>query len=589
MQLVRFIFLCFKATNNFSRIKTDMKKIILFVFISFFIFIPQIRSSSAEEKIISYKNKIQIDKSGKITVKEKISYDFGSIKKHGTTVSIPYIKENEDGKKYAMQVDVLSVKDENGKNYKFTVKKDKDKVNLRIGDPNLEITGIHEYIIKYEVKGALTYFLEHDELYWNTISADSNIAVLESRTDIVLPYKIENSDLRSACFVSFDKESNTDRCQITSNFTENSTTMTFSTKNLSQGEGVTVVFGFPKNIVEILEPELQTNFFDTLFGTITLFMLFGVMLLWYIVYPIWIIIEWYLKGRDPKHSGTKTLSAYFDKPKYNNGEEFTACESGALIDEKFQIREFVGMIVELAQKGYLKIKEEGKKDFSLEKLEKTASKKDLKDFELNFLTEVFNGKTHVRLKDEKSKFRRVYSHTEKKVYDLLVQKKLFPKNPKKVREFYSIVTGVSVFTFNFPLSIVSSIFGNIMPRKTLDGVHVANEAKSLRNFLQSQERQLEFQADNQLMFEKFLPYAVCFGVEKKWTARFKDLDIKEPDWYTGKYSKGFEVSAFSKSLNSSFSNSVSEYSTYSSSTGHSSGFSGGSVGGGGGGSSVGSW
>lgn len=72
-----------------------------------------------------------------------------------------------------------------------------------------------------------------------------------------------------------------------------------------------------------------------------------------------------------------------------------------------------------------------------------------------------------------------------------------------------------------------------MPRKTIERVKAKNIAFSLRNFLKSQKRQLTFQADKQMMFERLLPYAVTFGVEKIWAKRFENLGIKQPDWYGG--------------------------------------------------------
>jgi hypothetical protein len=67
-----------------------------------------------------------------------------------------------------------------------------------------------------------------------------------------------------------------------------------------------------------------------------------------------------------------------------------------------------------------------------------------------------------------------------------------------------------------------------MPKKTLFGSEQAAVARSLRNFLTSQDKKLAFQAKNQMMFEKLLPFAVAFGVEGIWAKRFKDLDSKIP-------------------------------------------------------------
>lgn len=124
-----------------------------------------------------------------------------------------------------------------------------------------------------------------------------------------------------------------------------------------------------------------------------------------------------------------------------------------------------------------------------------------------------------------------------------------------------------------------------MPRKTLEGVKVKNIAKSLLNFLKSQERQLEFQADKQMLFEKLLPYAIACGVEKIWAKRFSDIELKQPEWYEGTTSS-FNSVSFTDHLHSSFS--TLKEATETSSTGFFSGF-GGSSGGGGGGGGGGSW
>jgi uncharacterized membrane protein YgcG len=84
------------------------------------------------------------------------------------------------------------------------------------------------------------------------------------------------------------------------------------------------------------------------------------------------------------------------------------------------------------------------------------------------------------------------------------------------------------------------------------------------------------------IYEKLLPYAVIFGLEKQWAEEIaKYYDTNPPDWYSG--SSGFHVAAFSAGL-ASLSSSVST--SYSGSSGSSSsggGGGGGSSGGGGGG------
>ncbi|MBS1569743.1 MAG: DUF2207 domain-containing protein, partial [Bacteroidetes bacterium] len=92
------------------------------------------------------------------------------------------------------------------------------------------------------------------------------------------------------------------------------------------------------------------------------------------------------------------------------------------------------------------------------------------------------------------------------------------------------------------------------------------------------------------VFEKYLPYAIAFGVEEIWGDRFQDMISKalvqpnyRPGWYNGSIGS---FGSFSSSMSSSFSSSVQSSSTPPSSSGSGGG---GSSGGGGGGGGGGGW
>jgi uncharacterized membrane protein len=92
-----------------------------------------------------------------------------------------------------------------------------------------------------------------------------------------------------------------------------------------------------------------------------------------------------------------------------------------------------------------------------------------------------------------------------------------------------------------------------------------------------------------MFFEKLLPFAVAFGVEKVWAKRFETISMTQPDWYVGTNSGTFNSIVFTNSLHSSVGVINKAATPTTSSSGFSSGFSGGSVGGGGGGGGGGSW
>ena len=88
------------------------------------------------------------------------------------------------------------------------------------------------------------------------------------------------------------------------------------------------------------------------------------------------------------------------------------------------------------------------------------------------------------------------------------------------------------------------------------------------------------------LYERVLPYAVLFGLEKQWSQQlgaYYEQGSVQPDWYYG--NTAFNAAVFSSALNS-FSVTSSSYSSASSSSSGGSnggGFSGGGGGGGGGG------
>src|SRR2546426_6980179 len=46
------------------------------------------------------------------------------------------------------------------------------------------------------------------------------------------------------------------------------------------------------------------------------------------------------------------------------------------------------------------------------------------------------------------------------------------------------------------------------------------------------------------MFEKFLPFAMALGVEKKWAGAFQDIYREPPEWYRGSYGPNFYTMGF---------------------------------------------
>jgi len=591
-----------------------MRKIVISLLVISYLLLG-IKGVEAEE-IQSFNAKIVVNKNGTIDIREKIVYDFGPTKRHGIFREIPFIKTNQDGKKFKLDFSDFSVYDEKQNPYPYQKTTDDEKIRLKIGDPNKTISGVHTYVISYKVAGALTYFSSHDELYWNVTGNDWPVSIKEAVVEVELPEKIDEDQLKATCYTG-SYGATTSLCQIFFNHLDDDRTKMVirTTSSLGYKEGLTVVLGFPKNVVVVLEPKEYKTFWETIWGKILSVLLKLVILFWYLILPFYIAYRWFKYGRDPK-GVIGVTRAWFDPPKTTDGKRFlTPAEVGVLGDEQVDLKDVSSTIVDLARRGYLGIEERKKGEFWLVKnpaktqeiLKQVQDDIDNKNkkliadkllpFEKILLDKFFKRKTEINLKEEE-----LYKEVEevkKAIYEQVVSSGLFPQNPEKIRSFYYGLLALSIFSANILLFFSSLIFGLRMPKKTKDGADAKNIAFSLRNFLQSQERQINFvvkqtdlPAGRQVLFEKLLPYAIVFGVEKIWAKRFEDLDIKPPSWYKSYSSdKAFSSAYFVNSLNSSMSTFRQAATPTRSSSGFSSGFSsgGGFSGGGGGGGGGGSW
>lgn len=559
-----------------------MKKIVTFLILSSIFYL--LVTPAYAEVIRGYDAQITVQKDGKIRVVEKINYDFGALYKHGIYRDIPQLKKNDSGKEFELNIVLNGITDEEGNSYSYSQSIINNKLNLKIGDKDRTITGVHTYTIDYTVSGALSYYSDHDELYWNITGTDWLVNQENVNGTVRLPEGADMSKVKTRCFVG-TSGSTEENCKIISEVSATSV----SAPLVESGRGLTIVVSFPKGLVAVLEPKPYTAFENTWYGMLILGILFGLLALialgWYVILPIYIPVRWWLTGRDPR---SQDVRVWYDAPKAKN-RPLTPAETGSLVDETVDMKDIFGTLIQLAQKGYFQIVEDKKGEFTFVKKKEWKNEKGLMHFEKELLSGLFKSSDECRIKgkDVSSEMQTV---TES-LYKQMVADGFFMTDPQATRNKYFALGGVALFTGNIFLALVAFIFAKFMPSKTEVGAQQASIGKSLKTFLTSQERQLTFQADKQVMFEKLLPYAVAFGVEKIWANRFKDFTLTQPDWYVGQNHSTFNAMYFSSRLHSSVSTFSYSATPTRSSSGFSSGFSsgGGFSGGGGGGGGGGSW
>jgi uncharacterized membrane protein len=315
------------------------------------------------------------------------------------------------------------------------------------------------------------------------------------------------------------------------------------------------------------------------------------------------VIIWFKYGRDPKGRGI--IIAEYEAP-----DKLSPIEVGTIIDQKVDSRDISSIIIDLAVRKYLKIKEVGEGTWSTDyEFTKLKEGNDLeRSFEHTFFDGLFEGRTTVKLSDLKTKFYITSSLVETEVYRTLKSEGYFKIYPLAMRSCFlglGILAGLGGIVLAVYLSngiinwtiigpviagIIIIIGGYFMSTRTQKGVLAKEHIAGLKLFLSVTEKdRLKFHNAPEKkpeLFEKCLPYAMVLKVEQEWAGQFKDIYTKPPDWYSGNWTT-FNVVTFSSRI-SSFSATANSSLTVAPSKGGS-GFSGGSSGGGFGGGGGGSW
>jgi uncharacterized membrane protein len=434
------------------------------------------------------------------------------------------------------------------------------------------------WTFEYRARNAIGFFETYDELYWNVVSTDRDVPIGSVAARVTLPSSsFASSQIRQRLLTGRVGSTNESK-----DFSvDPDGVLHYDGGPVAASESFTLVAGWPKGFVTETKHEATRSFFWKQWGWFQ----------WiYFASPIvvfWILFHrWRARGRDPKGRGTIV-------PQYEPPDKVRPGVMGTLIDEDVDMGDITASIIDLAVRGYIRIQETEKSGFLKKKTTYTLERRNspkrgdtLSEFESTLLEKIFGGDERVELDDLKNEF---YKHI-KKLKELLYAETsaigYFEENPEKVRGRYLIlgillvVIGVWAFVVPAIWGAMIIIFGMKMPKRTGKGVAAREWAEGFKMYLHTAER-FRLQDLKPEYFETFLPYAMVFGVEKEWAARFVDIYKGQPDWYVGTPGQAFLITSFASNLSTSFTPSLSQV-LQSSPSSHS-GFGGGGFSGGGGG------
>jgi uncharacterized membrane protein YgcG len=540
---------------------------------------------------------VVVNADSSIVVTETISPRFtGSW--NGIYRDIPIEYRTPQGFNYTLFLEVLSVTDDRGASLRYETSRERHYRRIKIWIPGAR-DATRTFQIRYHVRNGLKFFEDHDELYWNVTGDEWEVPIENASAEILLPQGA--AGVRALAFTGSygSRESEAD---VT---IEGHVVRLQMRRELAFREGLTAVVGWDKGLVR--EPTAADNAAMFLQSNWPLFIPIVVFALMF-----WL---WHTRGRDPR---LRPISVRYTPP-----EELTPAEIGTLTDNSVDMRDITATLVDLAVRGFVQIeeKEESKLLGLLSNTEYVFHLRKprqewpgLKEHERSVLEGVFAGSaSRVELSDLENKFYKELPGIRDSIYNALLARRYYAARPDKVKGGYivgGIVAGFLIIWgggmisgrmgMSFAPWVVAAIlsgfsiigFGWVMPARTLAGAAALEGALGFEEFLGRVEApRMQAIVLTPEMFEKFLPYAMALGVEKKWAAAFEGIFRQPPDWYTGGNFQTFNSRVFASNLNSMTSRAASTMASAPRSSGGSGfsggggggGFSGGGFGGGGGG------
>jgi len=549
--------------------------------------------------IQNFRSEVVVLPDGTISVSETIQAHFAG-QWNGVYRTIPVEYIGTGGFNYTLELHMDSITDDSGEKLRFETNRQQHYLKFKIYVPGAN-DATRTIVLHYRVYNGLRFFEDHDELYWNVTGDEWDVPIQAAEADVSLP--VGTTGVRVLDFTgAYGSRARNANVETSGNLVVAKTT-----QPLAFHEGLTIVVGWDKGAVH--EPTWAENAARFLRSN------------WPLVVPIFAFVGmfyiWYTRGRDPR---LKPISVQYEPP-----DKLTPGEMGTLVDCSANMRDITATLVDLAVRGYIVIEEKNvshmmglysNKDYTFHLKKKLSEWGGLKSHELLLLHGIFvsDNTVSVDLSELHNRFYTNVKGIQNSLLDSLVEHNYFARRPDSVRAGWLGVGGVTGFFLIFggvwlsknfgmqPLpfflagiatAVVVCAFGWAMPVHTLEGAQALENALGFEEFLQRVESdRMERVEKTPELFEKFLPFAMALGVEKKWVGAFQGIFTQPPSWYQGGvYGPNFYPMMLVTNLNTMTAQTASVMMSAPRSAGGSGfgggagggGFSGGGFGGGGGG------
>jgi uncharacterized membrane protein YgcG len=427
------------------------------------------------------------------------------------------------------------------------------------------------YHLCYTVQGGLRYYEGGDQLWWKAIYGDRPFPVLDATVRVLLPpgatvqeyaAYINSADARPRVEARMVTETTTSAVGTPSTEERNGVDFVL-TDSLQAGEELEVRVEFPKGFVAGAAPNWQRGadaaaaaraeeiVFQNRWQPIATLAMCVLGLLFGLGGPAGLYVLWYNRGRTKP---VPQVADYLPEPP----SALAPGIAGTLLDETADMEDIVATLVDLARRKAISITEDNVQSLFSMKTDyiyrRERTDVPLAAHEQVLLGELFEGRDEVRLSSLKNNFYTKVPRIKTALYEAAVAANLFPSNPEGTRTLYSVLgmlamaaavgvgfLGITALGWLTPAAVLPGvglgvvavgllILAKYMPRKTDSGAEEAAKWEAFRTYLRKIDQYTDIEAQKEI-WDRWLPYAIAFGVDRQYMAKFAAIDAPAPGWY----------------------------------------------------------
>ena len=560
-------------------------------------------ASGSFDRMSSFTADYVLDAEGGATVTETIDYVFGTSggAKHGIlrnivtrqAVTDANGRSSEDTYRY-YALDLTSVTSPSGAPTETKLTDQSGgETQIRIGDPNVTVSGTQSYIVKYHLANVMNPFPDHAEFFYNVFLGDS---VPKDRVKVTVTGPGGVTSVR--CVRGSDPGRDCDSAQA-------GQTAVFTVDNLLGNEDLTIATSLPRAGFGELKPDIRaagSSYDEGQAKVLTSLALAGGIGAPLVAAGVMGVLvatrgrdEWYAGVTPGLSPGSADAAAPGTVPppppapilrgrrpeiavQFNPPPGVQPGMVGTIIDESADTIDVSATVMDLAVRGFLRIEEIqsgtmfSRTDWRLVQLPPPPGQT-LRPYEATVLEGLFAEGSDVKLSDLKYKFNTTLNLAIRQMYTEVVERGWFRRSPLRQRAgwqalgflligagavscFYlGVVTRAIDRTGGFGVGIPSGIvlglglivaglifriLGKRMAAKTAAGSAVYAQSLGFRKYLETAEAdQIRFE-EASAVFSRYLPYAIVFGVADRWAGTFQKVaeaaaaagtPLIMPTWY----------------------------------------------------------